>query len=42
MTAEQARALLELLADLYRIASQPDPDPAANGAKPEPVRTAAK
>lgn len=27
MTPAQARALLELIADLYRVASQPDPEP---------------
>ena len=32
MSPDQARALLELLADLYRVAAQPEPMPA-----PEPT-----
>lgn len=36
MTPEQARALLELIADLYRLASAPPPAPvtAGNGTVP--------
>ena len=47
MTSDQARALLELLADLYRVAASapPDPDqpdhtadPSKNGSEKVPVR----
>ena len=36
MTPAQARALLELIADLYRVASEPEPEPVTNGKVPEP------
>lgn len=42
MTPAQARALLELLADLYQLASAPEPkpEPAPNGVPEKPkVRT---
>jgi hypothetical protein len=41
MTPAQARALLELLADLYQLASTPEPpppEPVANGTPQKPVR----
>lgn len=31
MNAQQARAMLELIADLYLLASTPEPEPVRNG-----------
>lgn len=43
MTKEQALAMLKFIADLYHLASQPDPEPAAeparNGREPATVKT---
>jgi hypothetical protein len=40
---DQALALLELIADLYRLANEPDPEPVVapvrNGREPAPVET---
>jgi hypothetical protein len=42
MSPDQARALLELMADLYRVANQPaaSAEPAVNGQVEEPARAA--
>lgn len=44
MTPDQARALLELIADLYRVASTPEtvPEPVANGAVAQPGKVKAR
>lgn len=34
MNKQQAVALLELIADLYRLANEPDPQPVTNGRTP--------
>jgi len=41
MNRRQAVAMLELIADLYLVANEPEPQPQPNGAaaKKEPVKT---
>lgn len=44
MNQRQAKALLELVADLYTLASTPEPppEPAPNGARSQPENVATK
>ena len=39
MNARQARALLELIADLYLVASLPEPQPSTNGKEADDADT---